>query len=115
MNHRENADAESSTASGEATPDVSFNPVTRRYEISLDGEVAGYASYTTVDGVRVFDHTVVDPAFQGRGLAGVLVDRAIADVTAQGGRFAATCSYVVRWLDRHHDYDAALVDPPRWR
>ncbi len=90
-------------------PQVSFNPATERYEISVEGQVAGYASATVVDGVHVFDHTVVDPAYQGRGLAGILVDAAIGDVVSQGGRFDATCSYVVRWLERHHQYDDARV------
>lgn len=91
---------------------VSFNAAADRYEIAADGEVVGYAVATLRDGVHVFDHTVIDPAYQGRGLAGTLVEAAIADVVAQGGTFAATCSYVVRWLERHHAYDAARVDPP---
>ncbi|ROR97208.1 hypothetical protein EDD28_1804 [Salana multivorans] len=96
---------------GEAEPTigVAFDATRGRYEITVDGMLAGFASTTLVDGVHVFDHTVVDPAFQGRGLAGILVDRAIGDVVGRGGRFTATCSYVVRWLERHHQYDTALV------
>jgi len=93
----------------EPTIEVAFDAARGRYEITVDGTLAGFASTTLVDGVHVFDHTVVDPAFQGRGLAGILVDRAIGDVVGRGGRFTATCSYVVRWLERHHQYDTALV------
>lgn len=103
-------DAPDAPADGAApTIEVVFDAARGRYEITVDGTVAGFASYTLLDGVHVFDHTVVDPAFQGRGLAGILVDHAIGDVVVRGGRFTATCSYVVRWLERHHQYDTALV------
>lgn len=93
-------------------PTTRWNPTSARYEISRDGDVAGSAAFTMRDGVHVFDHTVVAPSYRGQGLAGDLVEAAIADVVAKGGTFAATCSYVVRWLERHHAYDAARVDPP---
>lgn len=87
-------------------------PDRHRYEITVDGEPAGFASYRRVGDVLVFEHTVVPDRFSWQGLAGQLVDEALADVASGGGHFAATCPYVVRWLTRHHQHDAALVPVP---
>lgn len=101
-----------STESANPVIEVTHRPERSRYEIAVDGEFAGIAAYEVVDGVTIFSHTVIQDAFEGRGLAGQLVDGAIAAVVAGGGTFAATCPYVVHWLTKHHDYDDALVAVP---
>lgn len=84
-----------------------------RYELVVDGEVAGVAGYReTASGVRVFMHTVIHEQFEGRGLASVLVRGAIADTVESGASFAATCPYVLHWLTKNHDFDDSLVEPP---
>lgn len=83
-----------------------------RYVITVDGEQAGFTSYRLFDDVLVFQHTVIPDRFAGKGYAGALVDQALGDVAAGGGRFAATCPYIVHWLTKHHQHDAALVPVP---
>ena len=102
------------TTNDDAAPatEITHRPERSRYEITLDGAFAGIAAYEVADGVTIFTHTVIQEAFEGHGLAGVLVDGAIGDVAASGGRFAATCPYVVHWLTKHHQHDAALVAVP---
>lgn len=92
--------------------DVTHRNERSRYEISVDGTFAGIAAYEVVDGVTVFTHTVIQDAFEGHGLAGTLVDGAISDVASRGGAFAATCPYVLHWLTKHHEHDAALTSVP---
>lgn len=110
------SDGKPSPASGDAPRNgdiaVDFNAALNRYEVTVAGKVAGYAAFSYLNGVYVFDHTVVDPAYQGQGLAGKLVAGALADVVARGERFAATCSYVTGWLERHHEFDQARVPVP---
>lgn len=91
---------------------ISHRPERQRYELALAGEVVGIAAYDVIDGVTVFNHTVVRDAHERHGLAGRLVEAAISDVTGQGGTFAATCSYVQHWLEKNHQFDASLVPPP---
>lgn len=90
---------------------VIHQPDRTRYELTVDGEVAGIAGYTDIDGVRVFIHTVIHEKFEGRGLASVLVRGAIAHTVDGGAAFAATCPYVLHWLSKNHEFDASLVDP----
>ena len=92
--------------------DITHRTERGRYEISVDGVFAGIAAYELVDGITIFNHTVIQDAFEGQGLAGQLVEGAISDVVAGGGSFSATCPYVVHWLTKHHDFDAALGPVP---
>ena len=76
-----------------------------RFEISVDGKLAGVAEYVEETGHRTFVHTEVDDAFSGRGLAGVLVRQALDTTRADGLRIRATCPYVLKFLRAHHDWD----------
>ncbi|PFG18858.1 hypothetical protein ATL40_0406 [Serinibacter salmoneus] len=91
---------------------ISHRPERQRYELAIGDEVVGIAAYDVIDGVTVFNHTVVRDAHERHGLAGRLVQAAISDVTGQGGTFAATCSYVQHWLEKNHQFDDALVPVP---
>jgi predicted GNAT family acetyltransferase len=72
-----------------------------RYEVRVDGELAGFADRTLRDGLIVLPHTVVDPAFRGRGLAAHLVRRALDDARAQGLSVVPSCWYVAQYIDDH--------------
>lgn len=72
------------------------------YGVTIDGVPAGVAGYRLSEGVADFDHTVVLPAFGGRGVAGRLVQYAMDDVRAAGEwKVRASCSYVAHWFGKH--------------
>ena len=48
------------------------NPAELRYELEVDGTLAGVLRYRAEPGTVVLVHTDVHPAFEGRGLAGRL-------------------------------------------
>lgn len=79
-----------------------------RYEVHVDGALAGYADRRVADGTMVLPHTVVDPRFRGRGLAAHLVRRALDDARAGGLAVVPACSYVADYLARHPE-DLDLV------
>ncbi|WCO66062.1 GNAT family N-acetyltransferase [Iamia majanohamensis] len=82
-----------------------------RYEVHVDGALAGYADRHVADGTMVLPHTVVDPRFRGRGLAARLVRRALDDARARDLAVAPACSYVADFL-AHHPDDLDLVPAP---
>lgn len=87
------------------------NAERHRYEILVDGQVAGYLDHRSPrEGVIELPHTVVEDAFAGRGLASVLVRHALDAARAAGLRVVPTCPYVRGWIAKHPDY-AALVTP----
>ena len=96
----------------EAEPRVERNEEEGRYEIWLGDVLGGYTEYTPdARGRLVFPHTVVDPAFKGQGLGGILVGRALADVATRGETIVPRCPFVVRYL-RGHDVSGLRIDWP---
>ena len=49
------------------------NPERSRYEVRVDGDVAGFARYVRHPSHLDFVHTEIGSRFEGRGLAGRLV------------------------------------------
>lgn len=92
--------------------EVAERPERQRYDLTVDGEFAGILAYDVIDGVTVFTHTVMQDAFDGQGLASILVELAIADVAGRGGIVAATCPFVRHWLEKNHQHDAVVVPLP---
>jgi predicted GNAT family acetyltransferase len=83
----------------------------RRYELSIDGVVAGRCNYRDAGPRRVFIHTEVGAEFAGRGLATRLVEYALTDCRTRGMRIVAQCPMVSAYLAKHHEFDD-LIDRP---
>lgn len=93
------------------TETVQHNERRHRYEILVDGEPAGFVHYDLSNGVADFDHTEVQPRFNGRGLGTTLVRDAFDQVRAQGQwKIRASCSFVKGFVKRHPEYDDLIVD-----
>ena len=84
--------------------EVRDDEAAQHYEVLVDGGHAGLAHYRIAGRGRVFDHTEIDDEFEGRGLGSVLARGALDDVIARGIPFAATCPFIVRFLERHPEY-----------
>ena len=83
---------------------VSNNAAKHRYEISVDGTVAGYAQYVDHGNVRTLVHTEIDPAYEGRGLGGQLVERALDDTQDEGLAVLPECPFVRSFIKSHPAY-----------
>ena len=74
----------------------------RIYGTDENGKVIAEITFPlTAPGVYTIDHTIVDSSLQGQGVAGQLVQAAVYDIQSQGGQVQATCSYAVKWLEKH--------------
>ncbi len=75
--------------------------------LSRDGTRIAEMTYRRLSPDRILiDHTFVDPALRGRGVARQLLDAAVAWARQEGVLISATCSYAVVQLAR----DASLAD-----
>lgn len=83
---------------------VRRNDADRRYEIELDGQVAGFIDYLDDGGPVRLVHTQVQPEHEGQGVAAQLVQHALDDVRQSGRKVVPTCPYVARYIERHPDY-----------
>ena len=84
--------------------EVRDNPPELRYELLLDGEVAGVILYRLRPDALVLVHTDVAPQHEGHGLGARLVAGALDDVRARGLRIVPLCPFVRSFLDRHPEY-----------
>lgn len=83
---------------------VAEAPQRDRFEITVDGELAGFVTYRRKPGLISFLHTEIDDAHQGAGLAGKLVRAALDAARAEGLDVAPYCPYVAGWIGKHPDY-----------
>ncbi|WP_344059009.1 GNAT family N-acetyltransferase [Microbacterium pumilum] len=83
-------------------PSVTRNDGAGRYEIHVDGVLAGYTVFRAdTRGRLIFPHTEVDPAFRGRGIAQQLVAGAMADVASRGETVIPHCPVVSAYLRKN--------------
>jgi redox-sensitive bicupin YhaK (pirin superfamily)/predicted GNAT family acetyltransferase len=99
-------------------PSVELADLRHRYEIVVDGRLAGFTEFRDRDGQRVFFHTEIEEAFAGRGLASVLVQQALSDVRKSGRRIVPVCPYVAKFLQKHDEFaditDAVTPEIRQW-
>lgn len=79
-----------------------------RFSIAVDGRTVGFADFYDRDGTRVFPHTEVNPAFQGRGLATILVRAALEATRETGLKVVPQCWMVAEFIDKNPEF-AGLV------
>ncbi|MCR5416987.1 MAG: peroxiredoxin [Pseudobutyrivibrio sp.] len=56
-------------------------------------------------------HTIVDSSLQGQGIAGKLTEHMAKKLISEGKKAELTCSYAIKWFNKHREYSAALIDP----
>jgi predicted GNAT family acetyltransferase len=87
-----------------AATQVTDNPVRHRFEITVDGRLAGFVEYQLSDGRIDLIHTVVRDEFEGKGIGGTLVKHALDTARERGLRVTPTCPFVADYIDRHPAY-----------
>ena len=89
-------------------PQVHHNSADHRYEVMVDGHLA-VAEYELDDGRQIFYHTHVPVELRGRGLADLLVRRALDDALAAGRQVEPRCSFVAKFISRHQEYQPLVA------
>ena len=88
---------------------VRDNPSEHRYEVFVDGELAGFTVYEVRDARYWFVHTEIDDAHRGKSVGAFLVRSALDDIRSRGASIVPVCPFVAGWIRRHPDY-RDLVD-----
>ena len=82
-------------ADTDSSPIVTDVPDQHRYEVRLDGELAGFAVYHRRGGRIYLVHTEIDPAFEGKGIGSALA-RGVLDAErarpSRSSRCARSCA-----------------------
>lgn len=88
---------------------VDDNPARRRFEILVDGSLAGFAAYELRQDAVVFTHTEIDPEFRDTGVGGALARGALDQVRERGDRVVARCPFIAAYINKNPQYAELLV------
>lgn len=73
------------------------------------GHILAEIVFSEQDGVVSIEHTLVDPQLRGQGLAGIMTQELFAKLKQEGKSVRPVCSYTVRWMDAHPEFDTMRV------
>ena len=79
-------------------------PEAGRFELLVDGEVAGVAEYHARGDVVVVPHTEIAVDRRGQGLGAVLVAGVLDELRRRGARVVPRCWYVAEFIEAHPAY-----------
>jgi predicted GNAT family acetyltransferase len=86
-----------------------------RFELVVDGKVAGFAAYR-LDGDRfTFTHTEVSDEHEGEGLGSRLVGDALRQVAERGGSVVPKCQFVRTYIAKHDEHRSLVPESDRAR
>ncbi|MFD9704593.1 GNAT family N-acetyltransferase [Lentzea sp. NPDC059081] len=83
---------------------VTNNEAESRYEVHVDGELAGFLEYRDVSGVLALVHTEVGEEYGGQGLGAQLAKFALDDAQARGVKVSPLCPFVAKYIEKHPEY-----------
>jgi predicted GNAT family acetyltransferase len=84
-------------------------PERGRYELLVNGSLAGFIEYRLEDGRITLVHTQVNTEWDGRGLGSRLAAYALTDARARGLPTIVRCPFVRAYLRRHPEYGGLVV------
>lgn len=79
-----------------------------RYEMSVDGALAGIATYRLGPGEITFIHTEVDRSFAGQSLGSRLAAHVLDDARARNLAVRPLCPFIRRYIRSHPEYQALV-------
>jgi predicted GNAT family acetyltransferase len=90
--------------------EVTDNETDQRFEIHVDGALAGFAQYRPRPDALVFTHTEIFDGYEGQGIGSKLARGALDDVRSRGVRIRPLCPFIAAYIDRHPAYQELVVD-----
>jgi predicted GNAT family acetyltransferase len=96
-------------------PEVKDNTALHRFEIHVDGALAGFAAYHRNGAAVTMTHTEIDSAYEGKGLGSVLARHALDALRAEGAALIPVCPFIRGYVQRHPEYQDLVPADQRAR
>jgi len=93
---------------------VTNNTAEHRFEVALDGEVA-FAEYRLVDHGIILPHTVVPPAFEGKGVGSALAKAALGYARERELKVIPLCPFMAAYVQKHPEWHDIVHETHRAR
>ncbi|MET1037079.1 MAG: GNAT family N-acetyltransferase [Aeromicrobium sp.] len=95
------------------TTTVQDNPADSRFEIVVDGQLAGYVDYRRDGDEYALPHTRVYPQFGGRGIGGQLITGTLTEIASRGGTVLPFCPFVPKVIRDNPEFLALVPEDQR--
>ena len=92
---------------------VIHNTAAKRFEISLDGQLA-FSKYLLAGEMIVIEHTEVPVELEGKGLASLIVRTALDYARAQKLKVMPLCPFTAGFIHRHPEYQDLVLEGYRY-
>jgi predicted GNAT family acetyltransferase len=89
---------------------VADNPAESRFELLIDGALAGWVDYLPAGDSVILAHTEVLEGHEGEGLGGVLVRGALEGMRAKGKTVIPTCPFAAAYIQRNPELSEFVVE-----
>lgn len=94
---------------------ITDNEERSRFELRVDGTLAGWLDHRPAGDSVIVAHTEVVDGHEGVGLGAALVRHALEAARTSGKTVIATCPFALSYIDRHPELDEFLVAHARRR
>ena len=85
------------------------NTAAKRFEISLDGQIA-FSKYLLVGEKIIIEHTEVPIELEGKGIASRIVRTALDYARAQKLKVMPLCPFTAGFIHRHPEYQDLVLE-----
>ncbi|HLS79294.1 MAG TPA: GNAT family N-acetyltransferase [Nocardia sp.] len=91
--------------------EVRINTALERFEIYVDGDIAGYTEFQDTASERAFVHTEIFPGYERRGYATELIGTALRASRGEGFGILPMCSMVRHFVEINPQFISSV---PQW-
>ncbi|MBB5394162.1 GNAT family N-acetyltransferase [Mucilaginibacter sp. AK015] len=91
-----------------ADNDIIDNEAIHNFEFFVDGH-RSFIDYKTRDNRIYLIHTEVPEELEGRGIAGIMVEKVLTYVEQKDMKLVPLCAYVKAFLKRHPEWNRLLA------
>jgi hypothetical protein len=92
---------------------VVHNTAAKRFEISLDGQIA-FSKYLLVGEKIIIEHTEVPVELEGRSIGSRIVRAALDYARAQKLKVMPLCPFTAGFIHRHPEYQDLVLEGYRY-
>ncbi len=95
------------------TTTITDHPDASRFEITVDGALAGWVDYREHEGEYALPHTRVLDQFGGRGIGSELVVGALRAIGERGGTVLPYCPFIPKVISDHPEFVELVPEDQR--
>ncbi len=88
---------------------VTDNKEENRFETTIDGHEA-FIEYSVLPGVLSLDHTEVDKALAGQGVASEMIEKVLLEIELRGLKVIPVCPFIEKYISKHPEWKSIVAE-----